>query len=77
MKKDEFIKLSKEERTEMAGLIKRFFAEERDEEIGDLAAEIVLDFFVEKLSAKFYNQGVSDSYAYMSDRMLDLLGLQK
>jgi len=71
------IKLSKEKRQYMISSIKTYFMKERDENLGDLAAGIILDFFIDKLAPEFYNQGVYDSYKYMSDRIEDLLGMQK
>ncbi|SFG09407.1 Uncharacterized conserved protein, DUF2164 family [Desulfotomaculum arcticum] len=71
------IKISKEKRDEMISAIKTYFSKERDEELGDLAALLILDFFIEKLAPEFYNQGVYDSYNYMIDRIEDLLAIQK
>ncbi|WP_035290973.1 DUF2164 domain-containing protein [Clostridium sp. KNHs214] len=71
------IKLSKEKREKMISSIKEYFFNERDEELGDLAAGLILDFFIEELSMEFYNQGVYDSYKYMNDRIDDLLEIQK
>ena len=71
------IKLNNEKRQAMISLIKTFFKNERDENLGDLAAGIILDFFIDKLAPEFYNQGVYDSYQYISDRIEDLLGIQK
>ncbi|WP_278287335.1 DUF2164 domain-containing protein [Caloranaerobacter ferrireducens] len=70
------IKLSQDRRKEMIGLIKKYFINERDEELGDLAASLILDFFIEELAPEFYNQGVYDSYQYMSGQIEDLLGIQ-
>lgn len=77
MAKDLKFSLSKEEREEMLGEIKQFFVKERDEEIGDLAADIVLDFIIDKMSDKFYNKGIYDSYIYLNDKASDLLELQR
>jgi uncharacterized protein (DUF2164 family) len=71
------IKLSKEKRKDMISEIKNYFLEERDEDLGDLAASFILDFFIEKLSGDFYNQGINDAYVYMNERLEDTLGLQK
>lgn len=73
---DSRINLSKEKEQEMTMLIKEFFLNERDEDLGDLAAAIILDFFKDKLASEFYNQGVYDSYTYMTDKIEDLLGVQ-
>lgn len=71
------IKLSKEKRVEMITSIKNYFQNEREEELGDLASGMILNFFIEELADEFYNQGVWDSHVYMTDRVEDLLGIQK
>ena len=71
------IKLSKEKREEMIKSIKNYYFEEKDEEIGDLAATLFLDFIINELASEFYNQGVYDAYGFMNDKIEDLLGLQK
>lgn len=71
------LKLSKEKRDHMIAEIKDFFLKERDEELGELASGLVLDFFMEKLAGEFYNQGVFDSYRFMNERIEDLLGIQR
>ncbi|WMJ80945.1 DUF2164 domain-containing protein [Clostridium sp. MB40-C1] len=71
------IKLSKEKRDAMILEIKSHFENERDEELGDLASGLILDFIIEKIAPEFYNQGIYDAYAYMNDRIEDVLGLQK
>ena len=43
------------------GQIQYYFHVERDEEIGELAAENLLEFFSEKLGAYYYNAGVMDA----------------
>ena len=71
------VKLNKEIREEMISSIKRYFEKERDEELGDLAAGLILDFITEELAPEFYNQGVYDSYKFMNLHCEDLLGLLK
>lgn len=71
------LKISKEKEMEMINSIQAFFLEERNEDIGDLAASIFLDFIIEKLGPEIYNQGIFDSYRYMSDRVEDLLSITK
>jgi uncharacterized protein (DUF2164 family) len=46
------IELSKQEKQEMINLIKEYFYNERDEDLGDLAADLILDFFMEKLAPR-------------------------
>lgn len=77
MKNKNNLKLSKEKREQMKNEIKVYFSNERDEDLGDLGAGLILDFIIEELAPEFYNQGVFDAYQYMNDRMEDVLGLQK
>ncbi|EKQ51554.1 MULTISPECIES: DUF2164 domain-containing protein [unclassified Clostridium] len=74
--KDKF-KLSKEKREDMISAIKEFFYNEREEQLGDLASGKILDFIMDELALEFYNQGVYDSYKYMTNSIDDLLSIQK
>lgn len=75
--KNKKIELTKEKRDYMVSAIRNYFLNERDENIGDLASAMLLDFFMDELAAEIYNQGVFDSYVYMNDRCEDLLSIQK
>ncbi|MCX6700280.1 MAG: DUF2164 domain-containing protein [Methanomicrobiales archaeon] len=77
MRNDDTIKLTKEKRDEMLSAIKNYFSKEREEEIGDLASGLILDFIVKDLAPEFYNRGVCDSYKYMQDMIEDLCSIQK
>lgn len=70
------IKLSERNKDDMKRHIKEYFLNERDEDLGDLASELVLDFFVEKLGPYVYNQGVEDAHIYVKDKLEDLFALQ-
>lgn len=71
------IKIKKEVREDMISSIKNYFEKERDEELGDLAAGLILDFIIDELAPEFYNQGVYDSYQFMNVRCEDLLSILK
>ena len=68
------IKLSKERRKELIAAIKSYFLEQHDEEIGDLKAGLLLDFFMEKLGPSVYNQAIKDAQAYFQQKVEDLDG---
>ncbi|MBL4646355.1 MAG: hypothetical protein COA52_06380 [Hyphomicrobiales bacterium] len=70
MKKVEF---SKEDTAEMTRHIQRYFSTELDQEIGDLGAELLLEFFGEKIGAYFYNQGLHDAQAVLATKMDDVI----
>jgi uncharacterized protein (DUF2164 family) len=77
MRNENPIRLTRERRDNMLALIKKYFLDERGEEIGDLASDLILDFIVEKLAPEFYNQGVQDAHTYMKDAAEDVLSLIK
>ena len=77
MKEKNNIKLNQETKKNMINKIKSYFLNEREEELGDLAAGLILEFIIEELAPEFYNQGVYDSYKYMDERIEDLLSIQK
>lgn len=72
-------KFRKEQVKEIIG----FFQDERDEKIGQLAAEEVLDFFLETAGKDIYSKGVDDCQSLIKERFsdleveLDLLSLSK
>jgi len=69
--------LRPEVRARLKDNIKVWFLEERDEELGDLAATLILNFFLESIGPTVYNQGVYDAHVYMRERVEDLLELEK
>lgn len=71
------IELKKEVKEVLVESIKRYFWNERDEEITQLGAELLLDFIVNEIGPYLYNRGIEDSYTYMNERIEDLLGLEK
>ena len=77
MKHSTLIELTKERRATILSGIKNFFETEREETIGDLASGLLLNFIIEKLAPEFYNQGVYDSYKYMTESAEDLLSILK
>lgn len=76
MRNTDKIKLTKERKDEMISIIKDYFLKSRDEELGELASSLILDFFLEELAPEFYNQGVYDSHNYMNEKSEELLSIQ-
>ncbi len=70
------IDIKDERKKAMISQIKKYFMEERDEDLGDLGAQLILDFFIEKIAPDFYNQGLEDANLYISDKLEDMYGLQ-
>lgn len=73
---DTGIKISKKDKEEMKNHIVNYFSEERDEDLGELASQLLLDFFIEELAPYAYNKGIEDAYVYMKDKADDLFALQ-
>lgn len=61
----------------MIEAIKIYYLKEREEEIGDMASDLILEFITEKLAPEFCNQCVYDSYKYMELKIEDILAIQK
>lgn len=70
------IKLEKDTEAYLLGSIKRFFAEELDEEIGDLKAMRVLEFCVREVAPSVYNQAIADAQAFVEEKIADLGGVR-
>jgi uncharacterized protein (DUF2164 family) len=68
------IKLNKDAEKYLVGSIQRFFAEELDEDIGDLKSMRVLDFCIREIGPSIYNQAVSDAQSYFQEKTADLGG---
>jgi uncharacterized protein (DUF2164 family) len=70
------IELPKEAKRELIASIKRYCRErmELDEEVGDLKAELLLDFCLREICPTVYNRAIRDAQAYFHDRVADLEG---
>lgn len=66
------VKFKNEEKKKLTTEIQGFFHDEHEVEIGILAAEIVLDFFDEKLGKMYYNKALGDSKKWFSQHMENL-----
>ncbi|RXZ83721.1 DUF2164 domain-containing protein [Paenibacillaceae bacterium] len=65
-------KLPREQKEALIERIQSYFVEERSEEIGVLAAELLLDFMLKELEPVIYNSAIRDALAAVSDKMLSL-----
>ncbi|HTF34708.1 MAG TPA: DUF2164 domain-containing protein [Myxococcota bacterium] len=69
------IELDKERKQRMVRAIQTYFVEKLDQEIGQLAAELLLEFFVKQVGPTIYNQAVKDAQAFLQDKLMDLDGV--
>ena len=68
------IKLDAQTEQYLLGSIRQFFAEELDDDIGDLKARTVLDFFVREVGPSVYNQAIADAQESLERAVSDLSG---
>ena len=66
------IKFPKETKEALIPLIQDYFAQERDESLGNLETEFLLDFFIEKIGPVIYNQAIQDAKTYIQTRVVDI-----
>ena len=55
------IELPREVRDQAIASIERYFRENMDEKIGNIAAGALLGFFIEEIGPTLYNRGVADA----------------
>jgi uncharacterized protein (DUF2164 family) len=66
------IELSKETRAEAIRSIERYFQENMEERIGNIAAGALLSFFVEEIGPAIYNQAVAEVQERLQARVSEL-----
>lgn len=66
------IELPKETRKEAIASIERYFLENMEEKIGNIAAGALLGYFLEELGPLVYNQAVADVQDRLQARIAEL-----
>lgn len=69
-------KLTKEQRKSAIEAVQTYFSNERQEDIGDLAALLLIDQLLPILAGSFYNQGVNDSVERAQNHIEELYALE-
>jgi len=69
------ITLPPDTRRQLLDSIKKYAAENLDEELGDLKAGLLLDFCVAEVGAVVYNRAIADAQRYFQERTTDLEGV--
>ena len=65
-------RLSDEEKDRIKGEMIHFFEKEREMEIGMIAAEDILNFFLQNVGGMIYNKGLSDALKVIDYRVDEL-----
>jgi uncharacterized protein (DUF2164 family) len=68
------IALAPDARKQALASIRRYFAEQWDQDVGDLKAGLLLDYFLAEVGPCVYNRAVADAQVYFRDRVADLEG---
>jgi uncharacterized protein (DUF2164 family) len=66
------VKLSPDARTKALASIRRYFAEELDHELGDVPAQLFLDFVLEEIGPSVHTAAFVDAQTYVRDRVVEL-----
>jgi len=66
------IELSKEARAQAIASIERYFNENMEQRIGNIAAGALLTFFLEEIGPAVYNKAVAEVQERMQARVLEL-----
>jgi uncharacterized protein (DUF2164 family) len=68
------ITISDEARKRALASLKRYFAEQLEQEIGELKAGLLLGYLLEELGPTIYNQAIADARTFFEERAADLDG---
>lgn len=68
------MELTREQRADAVASLKQYFDENMAEPLGDLPAELLLDFVLQEIGPAIYNKAVADASARMASRVSDLSG---
>ena len=66
------IELNKEDRAQAITSIERYFRENMEEKIGNIAASALLGFFLEEIGPSVYNKAVTDVQERLQQRVAEL-----
>lgn len=67
------IEFSMEERAAITAKLRDYFARELDQELGQLPAEMLLDFIGRDIGGAFYNRGVHDAQQLVQQKAEDIV----
>jgi len=68
------ITLEPEVKRQAVASLRRYFAENWNQDVGDLKAGLLLDYFLKEIGPSVYNRAIGDAQVYFRDRVVDLEG---
>lgn len=66
------IKFSREEKADIVGRIRHYFRDELDREIGEIGAEMLLEFFSVEIGGYYCNRGLYDAQNLLRDKIAEI-----
>lgn len=66
------IELADRDKQDARDALRHYFDQELDQDIGDLKAELLLGFILEKIGPTIYNRAIEDAQAYLQEKVLDM-----
>ena len=73
MKPKKLLQLDKEQEEILLDELRAYMSNELDIDIGNLPAKFLLDFMVELIGPKIYDQAISDTEPWLYDRFTGIL----
>ncbi|SJM71383.1 DUF2164 domain-containing protein [Psychrobacter piechaudii] len=73
MKNKKLLQLDKEEEEVLLDELRAYMSDELDMDIGNLPAKFLLDFMVDLIGPKIYNQAISDAEPWLYKRFTGIL----
>ena len=69
------LELTKEETEQVVPSLQRYFREEFDQELSEMRARFLLEYFQKEIAPLAYNKGVKDAEQYFRSKTEDLTGV--
>ena len=73
MKPKKLLQLDKEQEEILLDELRAYMSDELDMDIGNLPAKFLLDFMVQLIGPKIYDQAISDAEPWLYDRFTGIL----
>jgi uncharacterized protein (DUF2164 family) len=69
------LELTKEETEQVIPSLQKYFREEFDQELSEMKARFLLEYFQKEIAPLAYNKGVKDAEQYFRTKTEDLTGI--
>lgn len=66
------IAIEDDDRARFKEELRAYLLDEHDDEVGDLKADLLIDFIVGMLGPAIYNRAIQDAQTHLQERLLDM-----